>query len=404
MKKTLVALAALAATASFAQVTLSGRAVMDYSAWSATGATAGATSDYTSRQRVADAGSRITFAVNEDLGGGLRAGVYCETGLNLDQANAVGQDNAANANISEWCSREGRVALGNDDFEFRLGRQNVYWTQGELNETGSLYLVGTEQLTNLRNGGPGVYGVRLDNTAMVVLGKNFGNWANSSVYTSQMSGTGSLGENVAANTSAKGKVQGFKIQYNLPQFLFMIDYQSSTNSAAAAGAASTVGTNSFDRTAINYGAGYRYNPTSIVSVQYWNKKRVDVTTAGAAFISPWLATAAANQVTAGDAKNTGWGINVKHDLGSGYMFHAQYAKANNLQTPAGEVASSGASAYTLGLTKHLSKRTHLVGAVAAITNQDAAGYNMDGASYRGAKFIAQGSDPKAYSLGVVHQF
>ena len=81
MKKTLVALAALSAAGAFAQVTLSGRASMDVSTFRATGSTAGTAADYNKRTRVADTSSRITFAANEDLGGGLRANFFIETRL-----------------------------------------------------------------------------------------------------------------------------------------------------------------------------------------------------------------------------------------------------------------------------------------------------------------------------------
>jgi len=162
MKKTLVALPALAAFGAQAQsfVTLSGRASMDVSTFEATGSTNGAAADYRSRIRVADTSSRITFAAQEDLGAGNRAGVYCETGINIDTANANGQANSANANTSEWCSREGRLYYGNNTAEIRLGRQNVWWTQGALNQVGSRHL-GSDSFTNLQNGGVGVYGVRV---------------------------------------------------------------------------------------------------------------------------------------------------------------------------------------------------------------------------------------------------
>jgi len=92
MKKSLVALAALAVSgAAMAQVTLSGRASIDMSTWQAVNSTAGSASDLASRTRVADSGSRITFAVNEDLGGGMKAGLMCETGINVDNAERTGQ-------------------------------------------------------------------------------------------------------------------------------------------------------------------------------------------------------------------------------------------------------------------------------------------------------------------------
>jgi hypothetical protein len=199
---------------------------------------------------------------------------------------------------------------------------------------------------------------------------------------------------------------GWKVQYSKDQILLMWDHQTSQDSATAAAAAGTVGANKFDRKADNYGVGFRYNPTSIVSFQYWNKSRTDATNATAAFVSPFInAMATANQTTAGSAKDSGYGLVVKHDLGGSYMFHGQYAKANALKDAAGtEVADSGAKAYSLGVTKHMSKRTHFMASYHLTKNQAAAGYNMPGGNYTSFATVAQGTEIKAISLGMVHQF
>ncbi len=397
MKKSLVALAALAATTAFAQssVTLSGRASLDVSTWEATGATAGTASDFKSRTRVADTASRITFAANEDLGGGMRAGVYCETGMNIDSGNANGQANTANANTSEWCSREGRAYIGSGDYEVRLGRQNVWWTQGALNQTGSTYL-GSDSMTNLINGGAGVYGVRLEN--MIKFAVTKGAFAGSEYYTGFMGTT--TGEAAAANTDANGKYSGFKLQYTAGQIVALIDQQSSDNSAAAAASATAVGARSFKRSAVKYGLGFKYNPTSIVSIQMWDKKRTDIADGTRAFNQ----TVLVNQTNEGNAKDSGYGIQVHHDLGGGWMAHAQWAKANNIKgTTTGEIANTGATGVTLGATKAFSKRTHVYGSYHKITNQSAAIYGMGGGNYASGTANA-GADTKMIALGMIHNF
>jgi predicted porin len=395
MKKTLVALAALAATSAFAQVSLTGRASMDVSTWSATGSTAGAASDFKSRTRVADSGSRIAFSANEDLGGGMRAGVLCETGLNIDNGSSTGQANTANANSSEWCSREGRAYIGSGDYEVRLGRQNVWWTQGELNQVGSTFL-GSDSATNLQNGGAGVYGVRVEN--MIKFAVTKGAFNGSELYTGFMGGT--TGEPAAVNTDANGKYSGFKLQYTAGQFVALLDQQSSKNSPTATASATAAGANKFDRSAVKYGLGFKYNPTSMVSIQMWDKERTDVTSAGAAFVQAGLL----NTTAAGNAKDSGYSIVLKHDLGGGLMAHAQYSKANNIKgTSTGEQANTGATGMTFGATKALSKRTHVFGAYHKITNQSAAIYSMNGGSYQGGIPLA-GADTKMVSLGMIHNF
>jgi predicted porin len=405
MKKTLVALAALSAISAFAQttVTLTGRASMDVSTYSAKGSTTGDAQDLKNRVRVADTSSRISFGVNEDLGGGLKAGVYCETGINIDNASNTGQANTANANTSEWCSREGRAYFGNNTAEVRLGRQNVWWTQGALNEVGSTYL-GSDSFTNLQNGGVGVYTVRGENMIKLVSGAETGAFAGSEIYTGSMNATG---EAAGVNTTPKGMYRGFKLNYTQGQFVAMWDNQSSTAAAAVAqNGATTLGsvtTNSFDRKANKIGVGFKYMPDSIVTLQYWKKSRTDVTTPGGAFVSPFLITGANQQTTTGDAKDSGYGIVVKHALTGTLTAHAQYGKANKLKNDAGTVDDSGATAYTLGLTQAMSKRTHFYTAYHKINNQGAAGYNMTGGNYASGT-SRQGADVKMLAIGMIHNF
>jgi predicted porin len=97
MKKTLVAMAALASVSAFAQstVTLSGRLDLglnqiSFKQTDATGLrTERKVSDMTGAQNTRTT-SRITFSGSEDLGGGLRAGFNIETGLNpTDDASLI---------------------------------------------------------------------------------------------------------------------------------------------------------------------------------------------------------------------------------------------------------------------------------------------------------------------------
>ena len=104
MKKTLIALAALAAAgATLAQssVTIYGRLDLGMSQHETTGTTvrdqfslAGAQNEWT--------GSRLGFRGTEDLGGGLRAGFVYEFGINADNSasSAVGATRLANLSLS----------------------------------------------------------------------------------------------------------------------------------------------------------------------------------------------------------------------------------------------------------------------------------------------------------------
>jgi len=410
MKKSLIAAAVLgtAFTAS-AQVTLSGRATMEVGSWEATGATAGAASDFRARTRVADTGSRIAFAVNESLGGGLNAKVYCETGINIDNGSNLGQAGTVNSNTSEWCSREGHLAIGNSMVEVRLGRQNVWWTQGDLNDMGSRWL-GHDTITNLFTvSGVSVYGVRLENMIKLVAGSGTGAFANSEVYYGFMGNSGAqstlagtaypnavngtvpgsapagtlatpAGESAAANLSANAKYQGFKVNYNTGPIVSMIDYQSSDRGVDDAAGLSS-------RSAYKIGGGYKFSGASssnIVTAQYFVRKGTSL-----------------NGAT--NKEDSGWLLVGKYGLGGGWGAYAQWGRADSAKTNGVTQANTGASGYTLGATKALSNRTHLYFSFHNLNNQADAAYGLSGGNYQ-AGTPAKGADSKAYGIGAIHLF
>lgn len=423
MKKSLIAVAVLGAAASAsAQVTLSGRASMEVGSWGTSGSTPTATKsaadlDFKSRTRVVDTGSRITFAVNESLGGGLNAKVYCETGLNIDNGSNTGQAGTINANTSEWCSREGHLAIGNAMIEARLGRQNVWWTQGALNNIGATYL-GGDAGTDLINGGVGVYGVRLENMIKIVAGPAAKAFAGSEIYmgfmgnggaqgsganlTAPTTPTGTLqysqvyplaqnglnntvaGEHAGAGLSSKADYQGFKLNYSQGALVGMVDGQMSDRGGVND---AVPGQGYNKRTAYKLGGGYRYSGTkspNIVSVQYWTK---EATTANGAT----------------KAEDTGFSLLGQYSLGSGMILHGQWTKANAVKKNGVTDAGTGATSFIVGITKSLSNRTHILAHYRVIDNDRNGLYGFGGGSYQSGT-PAAGATSKAFGIGAIHNF
>ena len=120
MKKTLVAIAALAAVSSFAQSTVTLYGIVDASIGSYKSGKPG-TPTYVNQIRVSDgtaaglSGSRIGFRVNEDLGGGLKAFATLEMGALADTGTS--------AQGASTFGRQSFVGLGGGFGEIRLGRQ-----------------------------------------------------------------------------------------------------------------------------------------------------------------------------------------------------------------------------------------------------------------------------------------
>lgn len=413
MKKSLIALAVLGTSfAASAQVTLGGRAAMEVGSWQATGAAAGAASDFRSRTRVADTGSRVILRVNEDLGGGLKAFVMCETGINIDNGSSAGQANTNNANTTTWCSREGHAGIGNNTAEVRLGRQNVWWTQGPINVTGSVYHAGDAN-TDLLTGGIGQYTTRGENMVMLVAGPGTGAWAGSNVYMGFMGISGNIssipaatantisartgggqdmGEAVAANTDARATYQGLKIAYSQGAYVGSFDMQTSdTGFSSLATTGQAAAGEKLERSAWKLGAGYRYSGAkspNIVSVQYVDRSRT--------------VTTAANAQTKG--KETVLALTGQYDLGSGWLLNATYAKASDRKDNNVTVANTGANSYGIGVVKTLSNRTHGFFHYRVINQESAQSlYGFAGGNYQGGS-PAAGADSKAWGFGLVHNF
>jgi len=138
MKKTLIALAALATvSSSFAQssVTISGFMHGSYDTFSIKNAGATRTGNK-SENRVTDNSSRIIFGVVEDLGGGLSAVGQVDMRFALDAQNRVGPDNkpadtTRDPVANTFTSGNNHVGLVSKDLGgIRLGRQDIHYTEG----------------------------------------------------------------------------------------------------------------------------------------------------------------------------------------------------------------------------------------------------------------------------------
>jgi len=159
MKKTLVALAALAATTAFAQssVTIYGIADVAYVNKTHTNLNGTVASKTTGIGEGANAGNRIGFRGVEDLGGGMKANFVIENGINItngqlfsSRAAAAGQQidgisasgNMPTGAYSTGTSRQAYVGASGGFGEVRLGYQyTALYTVSTL----SGYHVGSEQ-------------------------------------------------------------------------------------------------------------------------------------------------------------------------------------------------------------------------------------------------------------------
>jgi len=412
MKKTLVAVAALAATAAFAQVTITGRVSMGVSNYGASGATAGPAADLQTRTRVDDYSSRLRFAVSEDLGGGTNVFAAYELGLAYDNGQGNSTGNTASSSVAFNGSRESHIGIGNSTGQLRLGKQNVYWTQGDLSEQGSNF-IGKDAFSDSYTR---IATVRADNAILLRAGKDFGSFEGSEVYYAINTSNESAPAGIPSATQVNNaSISGFKLNWDKGAWHAMLDYQARKNNptvptgtfelAAVSNITNTV-TQAFDATSVKLGLGYRYAERSIIAVHYFDmlKEYADAAT-NRAPISVGANTFGNGTSGTGGQRQTGYGVTLTHNMGGGFLGYANWGMLNGIQHSAGgaDLADSATTMWTLGVRKELSKRTGVFAAAGQINNGNNANMVPSGGGFNSAS-TPVGADVSFTLVGMMHNF
>lgn len=392
MQKKILALAvagALAPAAAMAQSTVEiyGRANLSLDSWKATGSTAGAAADFKRRARVVDSGSRLGFRVNEGLGGGMRAFVVMETGVNIDNGSTAGQSGAANTSTGVWATRDSYVGVGGGWGDVRFGRQSIWWANGVIAQTGANYVnTAVDGLIN----SPSITAIPVARQSNVVSYNTptFGGF-NASLSYSPTS------EAAAAGQPTDGKVYGLTGRYTTgalrAQFDWAVNKGASTDPAAATGRPETTG--------MKVGLGWAYAPGSQVSgiLGRLENDNIAALTVGGAVLA----------VGGEDVKRNFWLLNWEHMIGP-WQLVAQYyqnAKVKGLVND----ANTRAKGITLGGKYYLSKRTGMYVTYSTVRNEDRSWADLSGGGFSSATggaltSASAGADVKVWAIGVMHNF
>lgn len=398
MQKKLLAIAvagALAPAAAMAQSTVEiyGRANVGVDSWQAKSATL-ANADYNSRIRVFDQGSRLGFRVNESLGGGMRAFVVMETGVNLDSGNNVGQSGTStNASTGFWASRDSYAGIGGDWGDVRFGRQSPWYGNGIIMQSGSNYI--NQSMDNAFSFG-GFFGNPSGRESNIVSynSPTFGGFNASLSYGPGGAATGSEGAAyTGGNGQKKEQVYAITGRYTGGPFRAQIDYGTRKN---------TANVDKQDRNGLKGGVGWSYAPGSQISgiVGYYEQKN------SAAGLS--AGGAVGTIFNAGESPKVGiWILNWEHMLGQ-WQFIAQYAHWDKLKNVANK-DNTDATGYTLAAKYFLSKRTGVYASWNELKNKDRAFYDLSNAGYSSANGAAlavgnAGADVRIIGLGLMHNF
>lgn len=384
MRRSLMTAAVASALAApglaFAQssVEIYGRANLGIDQYKASG---GAT-DVEGRLRVFDGASRLGFRVNESLGGGLRAFVVIETGINIDSGTVNGQSGLPNGNTAGWASRDSYIGLGGGWGDVRLGRQSIYWSNGVLAQTGANYVNAEIPFSSAVILGHVQGPVARQPNVISYNSPTFGGF-NASLSYSPTS------EASQAGVETDGRILGFTGRYTSGALRAQLDWAQNQGTTTLAGTQTEV-------TGIKGGVGWAYAAGSQISVLLG---RVD----NEGFAQPGFSAAT------DDISQNWWAVNWEHAIGQ-MRVYAQYGQLRDADGCSINCSDTSARAVMLGAKYFLSKRTGVYATFNQTRNDanqkvDYVAGGMSSITNTGLiPNLPVGADPRIIAVGVMHNF
>jgi predicted porin len=348
MKKTLVALAALAAAAgASAQVTISGYFGASYDIASIGNANAARTGN-SSETRVSDQSSRIIFGVVEDLGGGLKAIGQYDMRFNLDAASRQQVESLASPTPNFTAGGNSHVGLTGDFGAIRLGRQDIYYVDTPSLLPGGLYLAAN--MSPVYHSLAAANLSRTPNLAWWVSPRINGFEGTVAYSTNPLRTSGTVEvENDLGTTNAQRKGSGYMLRLNytngpIDATLNTMDMKSdyiggTANTGTGAGGAILNG--NADQKGTNVVVKYAVNNQLKIAVGANNGQQ-----------SAFSAAGAPGSVTKANATS----FSASYDMGA-WNFAMHQANRGNQTVDGVEAASTGKSITSLAATYNFSKRT-----------------------------------------------
>ncbi len=364
MKKLLIASAALAMVAGTVQaqstVTISGRIDQSVGSYKTDAANSGA-SRVTSNVY---ATSRLTIAATEDLGSGMKAGFFLETGLVPDTGKSIAGDAA-----HSLLDRESNMFVSGGFGELRIGKITTHFTDSDVfvNATTS-HVAGMNQgLVGSAITGNAAGAVKVEtaggdsaNNTIQYTSPTF-NGATVQLFRSESQTSISATTGSEVTGASLGRVEGFSVRYTNGKF------------KATAGQASTrvVGDSKVDK-ATTMGASYDFGVVRVGAVRAV-RDNTDTRT---------------NDKGTADVFTVAYPVNAKVTLVGAY---------HNYKND--ESSTYDGKATVVGATYDFSKRTAAYITHAASKNESAGNYSVTGMVGSGT-----GADEKLTSVGIKHFF
>ncbi len=375
MKKSLIALAALAATGvAFAQstVTLSGNVKAGVAQTKYSGGAAA--TDNGSATGLADGSSRFILSGSEDLGGGLRGNFQVDTRFRMDD-NGPAPTSSPLAGGNTFIGLSGgfgNVQAGKLDTHYCMG-SDTHGTRATALQASSCALLG---FVNGSGGGQAIANASRSTNVVRYTAPTMGGLTLQGTYSFGFSGSeGAVGSTSDGNAS---HIQGVYVAGPLTVGASMWQAKGENQTATAARTGQKAST-----IMANYNLG-----VATIGLTY-DKSAQRAAAASAAFI---------------DTERTVTSIPVTVPMGAGTAL-LTYSKAGNTKTGGVTNANTGATLLSIGYDYALSKRTSLGVSYAKLDNKSAAGYALyTQTALNGTPANAVGTDAAQFYLGLRHAF
>ena len=350
MKKSLIALAALAASSAFAQSSVTIWGIAD--AGVAKQSQNGVSKTYLSSSGFNS--SQLGFKGTEDLGGGLKASFWLEAGMTIDNGTAAGVA----------FQRRSTVDLAGNFGAIRLGRDYTptFWSHTVFDAFGTLGSGAGSNITLTGFNGNATTAARTNNGVSYLynVAANGGSHGlGSQGLYAQV--THAYGEQLSTAAAQTGQYDGARVGYAAGKF----------NVAVATGKTVTGATTK--DTVNNIGASYDLGVAQLMAFTVSTK----IGTTGI--------THKASEVSA------------KIPMGSGYIPVSFATGSNNTNAAKGEQ-------FAIGYVYNLSPRTSLYTAYSKITNKNGGAYTFLGGNGGFNGGLTAAGNGTGFDLGVKHSF
>ncbi len=416
MKKTLVALAALAATGAYAQVTISGYFGGSYDNVTITNPAASRTGNK-SENRISDHSSRVIFNATEDLGGGLSAigqfdlrfkldatsriqaetaSAFTPTGAAANTATVAGTGPLTNPTVDPVSSGANWVGLASKTMgTVRMGRGDFYYI-----DTPSFMPAGMHTSANMS---PVYHSRAAANTSRTPnaawwVSPRINGFEGTVMYSTQplrTSGTNEVESDLGTST-ANRKGSGSMVRLN---------YTSGPVDATIA----TISLKSdYIGVGTALGAGSASAGQNAQDDQSGNNFVLKFDVGGGLKLAAGMSSGKTTVVSSGvSTKANASGFGLSYDMGKVNYALSVARKGNNELSSTGEAANTGTSLTALAVTYNFSRRT----AISALYNSLKADagtsvtpfYQVNNV-FGGQNTMANGEGTTTLSLGLVHRF